>query len=423
MTGTEAVERIHAQSWIGREPGLERVQCLLEKLGNHHHNLKFVHITGTNGKGSTASMTASILTTAGHRTGLFTSPHLYHFHERMQIDGVNIPDILLGEITSEVLTAALDMSKDGPTEFELMMVIGMVYFARANCDIVVLEVGLGGRLDCTNIISAPEVAVITNIGLEHTQQLGNTLSLIATEKSGIIKTGCRAVLYGQSQEVESVVQSVCQHLSVPLSTTNHEELQLLSSGLDGHTFIYGGKGPYHISLLGTHQLSNALVVLEIIKALQLTGWTIPETSIQQGLSKAKWAGRLELVQRTPDFIVDGGHNPQCVESLITALELLYPNQKIIFITGVLDDKELEDMFCHAMKIAKSFVTITPNSPRALPAKDLAAFLTPFGIPVVIQNTVIEGVNAALDLAEPDDIICAWGSLYSVGEIRHKFGLC
>lgn len=423
MTGIEAVEHIHAQSWIGRKPGLERTKILLEKLGNPHLTLKFVHITGTNGKGSTASMTASVLTESGYRTGLFTSPHLYHFHERMQVDGAPIPDEALGQITEEVLTASLDMREDGPTEFELMMAIGMVYFARIKCDIVVLEVGLGGRLDSTNVIAPPEVAVITNIGLEHTEQLGNTLSQIATEKSGIIKSGCHTVLYGQSDEVEAVVHSVCSTLEVPLFISDSSAVHMVQSNLEGQTFTYRGKGPYHITLLGNHQMHNALVVLEIAHALQLIGWNLTEKTIVQGLKKATWPGRLELAQRSPDFIVDGGHNPQCLEALISALEALYPEKKIIFLTGVLGTKDFEDMFRRAMPIAKSFVAVTPDSPRALPARALADFLAPFGVPVVTSDTVAEGVAVALELATPDDVICAWGSLYSVGEIRHQLGLC
>ena len=194
MTGQEAIELIHQRAWTGRKPGLERTQALLASLGNPERRLRFVHITGTNGKGSTAAMTASILAQAGLRAGLFTSPHLYRFHERMQVNGAPIPDEVLGRLTQQVLEVAEGMS-DPPTEFELMTAVGMEFFLEEQCDIVVLEVGLGGRLDSTNVIPAPEAAVITNIGLEHTQELGGTLTLIAREKSGILKPGCRAVLY------------------------------------------------------------------------------------------------------------------------------------------------------------------------------------------------------------------------------------
>ena len=242
MTGQEAIELIHQRAWTGRKPGLERTQALLASLGNPERRLRFVHITGTNGKGSTAAMTASILAQAGLRAGLFTSPHLYRFHERMQVNGAPIPDEVLGRLTQQVLEVAEGMS-DPPTEFELMTAVGMEFFLEEQCDIVVLEVGLGGRLDSTNVIPAPEAAVITNIGLEHTQELGGTLTLIAREKSGILKPGCRAVLYRQSDEVTQVIQSVCRQLDIPLRQTDPQELEVLSSGLEGQDFRYRGRGP------------------------------------------------------------------------------------------------------------------------------------------------------------------------------------
>ena len=308
MTGQEAIALIHQRAWTGRKPGLERTQALLAALGNPEQNLRFVHITGTNGKGSTAAMTASILTQAGLRTGLYTSPHLYQFCERMQVDGVPISDEDLGRLTQQVLEAAERMA-DPPTEFELMTAVGMAYFLEQNCDIVVLEVGLGGRLDSTNVIPAPEAAVITNIGLEHTKELGDTLAQIAGEKAGILKPGCRCVLYAQGDEASQVIQAVCRDEGIPLRETAPEQLEVLSSGLEGQTFRYRGRGPYHIQLLGSYQLSNAITALDTVQALREAGWAIPEEAVLRGLSQARWPGRLELVRRTPDFIIDGGHNP------------------------------------------------------------------------------------------------------------------
>ena len=225
MTGQQAVDLIHERAWTGRKPGLSRTFELLKRLGNPHERLKFVHITGTNGKGSTAAMVSSVLARAGLRTGLYTSPHLWTFHERFQVDGVPISDELLGELGELVIKAGEGM-EDPPTEFELMTALGMEFFLRAGCDIVVLEVGLGGRLDSTNVIPAPEAAVITNIGLEHTQELGNTCALIAHEKAGIIKPGSSAVLYHQSREVEEVVEKACKAAGCPLTITAPDALTL-----------------------------------------------------------------------------------------------------------------------------------------------------------------------------------------------------
>lgn len=422
MTGTEAIALIHARSWVGRKPGLERTQALLERLGNPERKLHFVHITGTNGKGSTAAMVASILSAAGYRTGLFTSPHLYRFHERMLVDGVPIEDSFLGELTERVLEIAEGM-EDHPTEFELMTAVGMEFFLRQNCDIVVLEVGLGGRLDSTNVIPAPETAVITNIGLEHTQELGNSLTLIAQEKSGILKPGCRAVLYRQSGEVESVVSRVCEELEIPLVITAPESLEPLESSLEGQRFRYRGQGPYRIPLLGRYQLNNAMTALDVVWTMGEKGWKISEHAVEQGLACVRWPGRLELTRRAPDFIVDGGHNPQCVEALVSALEELYPGKKLIFLTGVLADKDWQAMCRRALPLAKAFVTVTPDSPRALDGRELARWITRYGLPAVPCDSLAEGVDEALEQAGPEDVICAWGSLYSVGEIRHRLGLC
>ena len=248
MTGQQAIDLIHERSWVGRKPGLERTQALLARMGNPERSLKYAHITGTNGKGSTAAMVASVLSAAGYRTGLFTSPHLYRFHERMQVDGVPIPDEALGRLTEQVLGLAEGM-EDHPTEFELMTAVGMAYFAECKCDIVVLEVGLGGRLDSTNVIPAPEVAAITNIGLEHTKELGNTITEIAREKAGILKPGCSCVLYHQGEEAEQVFERTCAEMDIPLVKTASDTLKLLSSDLEGQSFSYRNSGPYRISLI------------------------------------------------------------------------------------------------------------------------------------------------------------------------------
>ena len=284
--------------------------------------------------------------------------------------------------------------------------------------------GLGGRLDSTNVIPAPEAAVITNIGLEHTKELGDTLALIAAEKSGILKPGSRCVLYAQGEEASGVVREACQSQGIPLRETAPQTLEVLASGLEGQTFRYRGNGPYHLNLLGSYQLSNAMTALDTAQALREAGWSIPEKAVVQGLAQARWPGRLELVRRSPDVIVDGGHNPQCVDALVTALEPLYPGKKLIFLAGVLADKDWQAMFRRVLPLAKAFVVVTPDSPRALPAPELGAWLEENAqVPVLVRDSLDAGVDAALEQAGADDVVCAWGSLYSVGEIRHHLGLC
>lgn len=416
MTGQEAAELVHQRAWVGQKPGLDRIRRLLGRLGDPQEKLKFVHIAGSNGKGSTAAMLASVLTAAGLKTGLYTSPHLWRFHERFQVNGVPISDAGLADIAARVLEAAED-----ETEFELMTAIGMVYFLRAGCEIVVLETGLGGRLDSTNVIPAPEAAVITHIGLEHTELLGDTLDKIAAEKAGIIKPGCGAVLYGQSRGVQAVVEDVCGRLEVPLTVTAPP--QALFAGPEGQTFTYRGAGPYHISLLGEYQVRNAAVVLETVNVLRRRGWDIPEEALIRGLDRARWPGRMELARRSPDVLLDGGHNPQCMEALGRALRELYPERKLIFLAGVLADKNWTAMMEELLPLAKEFRTITPDSPRAMSAADLAAWLERRGVRAVPCGTVRDGLDQALAAAGPQDVVCATGSLYMIGEVRHLLGLC
>ena len=422
MTAQQAAQRIHERAWVGQKPGLERTRELLYKLGNPHESLKFVHIAGTNGKGSTAAMTAAILTASHLKTGLFTSPHLWNFQERFQIDGVPMPDDTLVVLTERVLAVAEEMEEQ-PTEFELMTAIGMLYFSREQCDIVVLEVGLGGRMDSTNIIPAPEVAVVTNIGLEHTQQLGNTLAAIAGEKAGIIKAGCTCVHYHQTDEVMEVVQKRCEMLHVPLVITDPESLVTLEQDITGSTFTYRGSGEFKTQMLGQYQLKNAAVALDISWALEQKGYPITLDSIKEGLSNAKWAGRMELVHQKPYVILDGGHNPQCIQALRTALDGLFPNQKLIFIIGVLGDKDYPDMIDQMVPISKAFYTVTPDSERALSAQMLAQLLQNRGVSATPTSGLAQAIELALHQAEEDDCICLCGSLYMVGEARHIFGLC
>ena len=422
MTGQEAVELIHQEAWTGRKPGLSRTLELLHRVGDPHLGLKFVHITGTNGKGSTAAMTAEILKEAGIRVGLYTSPHLWTFHERFRINGELMPDEALGRITERVIHAGKGM-EDPATEFELMTAVGMLYFQEMNCELVVLEVGLGGRMDSTNVIPAPEVAVITNIGLEHTQELGHTRALIAGEKSGIIKPGCHTVLYHQSREVEEVVEEACRKAGATLSLTAPETLEVLSSDQEGQTFRYRGKGPYHIGLLGDYQMFNAATAIDIVGVLRERGWKLPEEALLKGLEKAVWPARMELVRRNPDVFLDGGHNPQCMEALANSLKKLYPERKIWFLTGVLADKDFEDMFSQILPLARGFVTITPDSDRAMSAQELANYLKSLGLAATPCDTTAEGLETVLHLAGPDDVVCVCGSLYMIGEVRHLLGLC
>lgn len=417
MTYEEALTYIHSVCWKGSVPGLSRTQELLSKMGNPEKTMKYVHITGTNGKGSTAAMTASVLRKAGYRVGLYTSPYLWRFNERMNIDGEDIPDQELAEITEYVKPLAESMT-DKPTEFELVSVIGFEYFARHQCDIVVLEVGMGGALDSTNVIPAPEVAVITNIGLDHTEYLGNTLEAIAATKSGIIKPGCEAVLYQSTEGVHQAVADACEKQGVRLTIADFDSIKAQTPDFSGQTFSYGKYKQVRLPLLGNHQLRNCAVVLETVDALRRKGWNISDENLYSGIADTVWPGRFELLRRDPVFIVDGGHNPQCLYALAENTALYLKDRDITALTGVMADKDYMDMYAAMAPYISRFVTVTPDNPRSLAGEKLAALLTErFGKPAKAVESVEQGVQEAMAQAGKDGVVLAFGSLYMTGTIR------
>ncbi len=415
MTIEEAMELIHGVAWRGSRPGLARVRELLHRLGDPQDGLQFVHIAGTNGKGSTAAMLASILRAAGYTTGLFTSPYLERFAERMQVNGVPVPDAEFAAVC-EALQPCIAAMDDPPTEFELVTAAAMLWFRRRGCDVVVLEVGLGGRLDATNVIAAPACAVITNIGLDHTEILGDTLEQIAREKAGILKPGTRAVSYPQTPEVRAVLHEICAQRGIPLTEADAAAIVPLTDGVDGQTFTYRGT-EYALPLLGAHQLRNAAVALETVTALRARGWRIPDAAVRAGLAQVRWPARFELLRRAPWFVLDGGHNPQCAQTVADNLARYFLGRRITLLVGVLADKDYPAMLAALDTQAAAYIAATPLSPRALPAAELGDYLKRFGKPVTVCADPAQAAELALAHAAPEDVICAVGSLYMAGAIR------
>ena len=418
MDYQEALAYIDGVAFFGSKPGLSRITALLEKLGNPQKGMKFVHIAGTNGKGSCAAMTASVLKAAGYKTGLFTSPYLYRFNERMQINGKEIPDGTLAEIVTRVKPLAEAM-EDHPTEFELMTAAALLWYQQEKCDIVVLEVGLGGRFDATNIIEMPEAAVIMNIGLDHTAILGDTLEQIAFEKAGIIKPGCDVVLYEQCDSVTEVVRRRCAEEGAALHIADFSQIHSEFDSIYGQSFSYKGEA-YALPLLGSHQLKNAAVVLELVELLRARGWKLEQGDVEHGLYAVSWPGRFELLSDEPLFVVDGGHNPQCARSVAENLLHYFPDKRRILLLGILRDKDYAAVTDLLDPVADEYVCITPDSPRALPAAELGEHLQRYGKPVTVCDSIKDGVSAALDRSDDGSVVCAVGSLYSVGEIRACF---
>ena len=424
MTASQALEFIHSVRWQGSKPGLSRTYELLERLKTPVDSMKYIHIAGTNGKGSTAAMTAKVLQNAGYRTGLYISPYLFRFNERMSVDGEYISDEELALLTEKIAPHAMAMA-DHPTEFELVTALGLEYFALHKCDFVVLEVGMGGRLDSTNTIKCPECAVITNIGLDHVKELGNTVELIAAEKAGIIKPGCDTVVYDQKQSVIDVVAEKCRETGSVLHRADFSRLRSISDTRDGQVFAYRGSEEYSMPLLGLHQLKNAAVVLETVDALRGRGFDIPESAVKSGLAQVVWPARFEILSRRPWFVVDGGHNPQCAETVAANIADYFPGFRRVMLLGVLADKDFSGMTDILNAQADEFITVTPQSPRAMKAQELAAFLqSRYGKRAVAAQSIEEGVRMALDSVKNDDnaVAVAVGSLYMSGPIRACFGL-
>ena len=420
MEEKEALAYLDGLRGYGSRPGLERVGALLENLGDPQKKLKFIHIAGTNGKGSCAAMTASVLRAAGCRTGLFTSPCLRRVNEQLRLDGRPIGDAPLAALTAELRPLA-DAMEEHPTQFEVLTALALLWFAREGADIAVLEAGLGGRLDATNVIDSPEAAVLMNIGLDHTAVLGGTVEQIAREKAGIIKPGCAVVLYPQSEPVERVIRERCAECGAPLRRADFSQLVPEFDSLEGQVFTYRGV-PCAIPLLGAYQRRNAAVVLELVEALRARGWRIGEDAAEHGLYAVRWPARFELVHEDPAFVVDGGHNPQCAETAAENLLHYFPDKRRVLLVGVLADKDYRRLTERLAPAADAWVCVTPDSERALPAAELGRELARFGKPVTVCESIPAGVSAAMEQAGEDGAVCAVGSLYMAGAIRACFQL-
>lgn len=329
MNYEQAMEYIHAVQWAGHKPGLTRTRTLLAALGDPHKQLRFVHVAGTNGKGSTAAMMASCLQAAGYRVGLYTSPFINRFNERIQINGVQIPDEELVKLVEQVKPAA-DAMEDVPTEFEIITALGMLYFAQQKCEIVVLEVGLGGTLDSTNVIDAPECAVITALGMDHVKELGPTLADIAAAKAGIIKEGCPVVSYGGVPEADIVIRRVCAEKHAELTEVDFSRLKYEGGSLDAVEFDFDGLTDVHLPLIGSYQPRNAALAITALRVMRTHGWNIPESAIRTGLETVSWPGRFELLRHAPAFLLDGSHNAHGMRATVQSLRDRFPGRSSFF---------------------------------------------------------------------------------------------
>lgn len=421
MSYQSTLDYIHAVKWVGRRPGLDRIRALLAALGDPHRQLKFVHVAGTNGKGSTCAILAACLQAAGYRVGLFTSPFINRFNERIQVNGRPIPDEELEAVTDAVRPFAEAMA-DLPTEFELICAIGMVYFLRQRCDIVVLEVGMGGALDPTNVIDPPECAVITALGLDHVKELGPTLADIAAAKAGIVKPGSPVVCYGSGPEADAVVADACRRVGAPLYPVDFGRLQVGESTLDAIEFSFDGLERLRLPLIGAYQPRNAAAAITALRLLRQRGWVLPDAAIRQGIETVRWPGRFEVLRREPTVLLDGSHNPQGVRATAESLQKTFPGQRFTFLVSIMADKDSADMLSVLAPLAARFVTVAAHTPRALPAGELAARVRALGCPAEAAPSIEEGAALALRRAAESPagqgcVVCALGTLYFSGDVR------
>ena len=418
MNYEEAMQYIHAVQWAGHKPGLSRTRTLLAALGDPHRQLKFVHVAGTNGKGSTAAMLAACLQAAGYRVGLYTSPFINRFNERIQVDGEQIPDRALVQLVEQVKPAA-DAMADVPTEFEIITALGMLWFAQQRCDIVVLEVGLGGTLDSTNVIDPPECAVITALGMDHVKELGPTLAEIASAKAGIIKPGSPVVSYGGAPEADAVIARAAERQNAPLNVVDFAKLNVRGGDLDGVNFDFDGLENIRLPLIGSYQPKNAAVAITALRVLRQRGWNIPESAVRQGLEQVSWPGRFELLRHSPAFLLDGSHNAHGMRATVQSLRDRFPGQKFVFLLSIMADKDVDEMLELLLPLAKRFVTVAAHTPRAMPAQTLAEHIRVRGGTAEPAPSIEAGVARAVALGGSGPV-CALGTLYFSGEVRTAF---
>ena len=414
MNYQETLKYIHSVSWEFCKPGLERITELTQKLDCPQDSLRFIHVAGTNGKGSFCSMLDSVLRAAGYKVGLFTSPYISFFNERMCIDGIPISDDELAEITSQVRPIA-DAMTDKPTEFELITAIALEYFRKNKVDIVIFEAGMGGRLDSTNVISTPILSVITGIALDHTAFLGDTVEKIAAEKAGIIKHKVPVLWGGEDEAALAVIEAKAREMSSRLYKTDHSTLRITSADLDSSLFDYGEYKDMRIRLLGLYQPKNAANVLAAIDALTDSGMQIGEDAIREGLCRAEWHARFELLSREPVVIYDGAHNPQGIDMLVKSVRKYFGEKKIILVSTVMGDKDYESMVSDLSSVTESAYIFKVND-RALATDAYVDVYRREGVRAYACESMSEALSCAIAEGKEIDapIICA-GSLYMYAE--------
>lgn len=419
----EALNYIHGLPRFSGKPSLKRIRKLLALLGNPHLKMKFIHVAGTNGKGSTSAMTAEVLKQSGFKTGLFISPYILDFRERIQINGEFIPAGILTNLTNTVAEAVklIDFT-EGETigEFEFNTALAIKYFEISHCDIVVLEVGIGGRFDATNVIESPEVCAITSISYDHMAILGDTLPKIAMEKCGIIKENAIVVSYPcQKDEVMQTIRAYCTQKYADLVIPKVDLLSIRASSISGSDICYKGLN-IHIPLIGEHQIYNTLVVIEILLSLKARGWQINDGDIVNGIANVHFPGRLEVMNKNPLVLFDGAHNEDGVAALCKVIDTYLNNKRILMILGMVSDKAYESCIRDLARRAQMVIAVEVNNPRSLNSKTVSDIASEVCSEVYDLKYVDSAMCKAFKLVRENDVILVCGSLYLVSEAEKTF---
>lgn len=422
MKYEQAMEYLEEMNRRGSVMGLESSRELCRRLGNPQETLQFVHIAGTNGKGSILAYVSTVLAAAGYRVGRYISPVIRDYRERIQINGRMITKKAVGELLEQVKAAAEAMTAEGlaqPTVFEMETAMAFLYFKQMECQIVVLETGLGGALDSTNIIENTLVAAFASISMDHMEILGKTLPAIAGQKAGIIKKGCRVVTGRQAPEVLKVLQQAAEEQECDFIVADASSAARIRCGILKQQFDYGGYKNLEITLAGKYQIDNCITAIEVIKALGEKGFPVTEKALRAGLRESRWEGRFTVIQKQPLFIVDGAHNEDAAKKLSDSIRFYFTNRRIIYIMGVLRDKEYEKILAETYSLADQIITLTPpGNPRALSAYELAVAAKGYHPNVTAVDSVEEAVEMAELLADKEGVIVAFGSLSYLGRLMN-----
>ena len=417
MTYSQAVEKINSLLKFGSRPGLDRIETLLDKMGRPQDKTKFIHVAGTNGKGSVCTILSGVLRAAGYKTGLFLSPFIIDFRERIQIDGEMIPEQALCEITGEIMPLVEEMAAQDEiiTEFELVTAIAFEWYARSRCDAVVLETGLGGLLDCTNVIGTPLASVVTSISLDHTAVLGGTLEEIAFQKAGIIKPEGKTVFYPQQEEVNRVILDAAKQRHNDFYNASDYLPELVSTSVKGTKMRFKGQ-ELSLPLIGAHQLKNAAAALAAVAALR-GGLDIPDTAVEEGFANAIIPARLELMDENPLVLLDGAHNPGGMKALSEAVKTYCRGKNTVCIIGMLRDKDSVTALSYIKGLFSTVIALSPDNPRAMPAEEFAQEARAYFDMVIPMQDKAHAVKRAFELAGQDGAVVVCGSLYLAAELR------